>query len=326
MTNRALRHQSRKFWVTSLLCAGALTAACGGGSEDSEQPNIKPDQTDAQTNPQPGTDSGTPVGSADTGAPITTSDAGVAPAVDAGPVDLGEDSKNDTFFRTDTLVLKAPNMYVDFFGMQDVTADGQKTLNDALTLDANADDFVDLSMLLRFIKTSDPKAANGQVTVGGAICPMPVGGTAACGPDKGFPFQVPNLAYTNAMQPCALAGTTEMSAAPCFSTGLSSLTMQLPILGAVPLQDGQVTGTYDAANISGGFVRGFLSKTVASATKLGQGVPSYLALFNVKMGDPLSKFFSAAQMGKNAKGEDGWWILMSYTAKAAKFDPAAKVP
>jgi hypothetical protein len=43
------------------------------------------------------------------------------------------------------------------------------------------------------------------------------------------------------------------------------------------------------------------------------------------MGTPLINFFSTAEMGKN-KGEDGWWILMAYTAKAAKFDPAAKVP
>jgi hypothetical protein len=31
-------------------------------------------------------------------------------------------------------------------------------------------------------------------------------------------------------------------------------------------------------------------------------------------------------MGKNAKGEDGWWIVMSYTAKPAIFDPDLKVP
>jgi len=206
-----------------------------------------------------------------------------------------------------------------------VTVDGQNALNTALTTDEDADDFIDMSMLMRFLKTSDPKTGSGKVTPGGALCQVPLP-DAPCGPDKTFPFQSPPLEYANATQPCALAGTQEMAPPPCFSTTPASLTMQLPILGAVPLQDGQLVGSWDGESIKNGFVRGFLPKTVAAATKLGAGVPPILAVFNIKMGTPLINFFSEAQIGQNAKGEAGWWVLMSYTAKPAKFDPALPVP
>ncbi|HEX6240901.1 MAG TPA: hypothetical protein VFZ61_08405, partial [Polyangiales bacterium] len=247
--------------------------------------------------------------------------------VDAGPPDLGENSQGDTFFRVDTLVLKAPNMFVKvpLLGPQNVTMDGQTELDKALTMDVDGDGFVDLSSLIRFFKTSDPKAGNGTTTAGGGMCQMPVGGDKPCGPDKTFAFQ-PAVGYSNNQQGCVLAGTQEMAAGPCFITELSSLTMELPILGAVPLQDGQIVGTWEGANISNGLVRGFLTKKTAEATKLGEGVPSILALVGVKMGTPLVEFFSATEMGKNSKGEDGWWILMSYTAKPTVFDPALKVP
>jgi hypothetical protein len=97
--------------------------------------------------------------------------------------------------------------------------------------------------------------------------------------------------------------------------------MQLPILGAVPLQDGQIVGTWDGANISNGLVRGFLPKTVGAATKLGEGLPAFLVLAGIQAGAPLSNFLEDAQLQKNARGEDGWWFLLSYTAKAAKFKP-----
>jgi hypothetical protein len=334
--------QSRTL-LASLLCMAAV--ACGGsddGGERNVSPGVQPDS--GQTTPplsndggaqggQPGQTSdggggqGATMGGGTTGGG-TTGDAGTASAADAGKPDLGENSQGDTFLRADTLVLKAPNMYVQvpLLGAQDVTNDGQNALNTALTSDDDADDFVDMSMLLRFLNTSDPKAASGKVTPGGAMCQWPIGPDMKCGPDKTFPFQSPPLEYTNASQPCALTGTQETAPAPCFATTPASLTMQLPILGAVPLQDGQIVGSWDGANIKNGFVRGFLPKTVAAQTKLGAGVPPLLAVFNIKMGTPLINFFSEAQIGQNAKGEAGWWVVMSYTAKSAKFDPALPVP
>lgn len=330
--------QSRQMWLAALAFAAGLNAlACGGGGDDDGQKNVNPGGNDASTNPQPTNDSGTnnpqPTNDAGTN-PQPTSDAGTnpQPVVDAGPVDLGQDSKDDTFLRADTLVLNAPNLYVPLvtlginLGTRDATQDGQNTLNDGLTKDANGDGFVDMSMLLRFLKTSDPKTGSGTLAPGGAVCPMPLGPDKACGADKTFPFQSPPLNYANAAQPCMVQGTQESSPAPCFATTPASLTMQLPILGAVPLEEAQVVGTWDGGNVKNGFVRGFLTKTSAAATKLGAGVPDWLGLVGVKQGDPLTKFVSDMQIGKNSKGEDGWWFLMTYTAKAAKFDPAAKVP
>lgn len=244
------------------------------------------------------------------------------PAMPTGPVDLGQDSQGDTFFRADSLVLKSPNLYATLLILRtDVTADGQNAVNAALVGDDDKDGHVDMNLMLRFLKTKDPKAGNGQVTPGGALCPFPLAAETPCTPDQTFPYQTPALSYANATQACALTGTMESSPAPCFSTSLASLTMQLPILGAVPLQDGQVVGTWDGANIGNGFVRGFLPKTVAAATKLGEGLPAFLTLAGIKAGAPLTNFLSDAQLQKNARGEDGWWFLLSFTAKPAKFSP-----
>jgi hypothetical protein len=315
--------------------------ACGGaddGGERNVSPGVQPDagqntppqsnDSGAQQGGQPGqTSMGGQGGTMSGGG--TGNDAGTTvPSADAGMPDLGANSQGDTFLRADTLVLKAPNMYVQvpLLGAQDVTMDGQNALNTALTSDDDSNDFIDMSMLLRFLKTSDPKVGSGQVTPGGAVCQWPIGPDMKCGPDKTFPFQTPALEHANAGQTCTLTGTQESVPAPCFTTTPASLTMQLPILGAVPLQDGQIVGSWDGANIKSGFVRGFLPKTVAAQTKLGAGVPPLLAVFNIKMGTPLINFFSEAQIGQNAKGEAGWWVVMSYTAKPVKFDPALPVP
>lgn len=90
------------------------------------------------------------------------------------------------------------------------------------------------------------------------------------------------------------------------------------------MQDGQVIGTWDGQNISSGRVRGFLPKTVAAVTKLGEGLPPAFALLGVKAGAPLTNFLSDRELQKNARGEDGWWFLVNYTAKPAKFDPTVK--
>jgi hypothetical protein len=258
-----------------------------------------------------GTPGGMTMGTPDAGTPIPT-----------GPVDLGQNSQGDTFFRADTLVLKSPNLYATLLILRtDVTADGQNALNAALAGDDDKDGSVDMSLLLRFLNTKDAKTGSGQVTPGGALCAAPLAAEPACGPDKTFPFQTPPVMFANSAQPCGLTGAMESAPAPCFHTAPASLTMQLPILGAVPLQDGEIVGTWDGANIGNGFVRGFLPKTVAMATKLGDGLPEFLVLAGIQKGAPLSNFLNDNQLTKNARGEDGWWFLLSYTAKPAKFTP-----
>jgi hypothetical protein len=320
-----------------------LLSACGGGGDDDPAQNVSatpgvdggapivgaqpggssttnpPGST--QTNPgTPG--AGTGGGSTTPGAmSMGTQDAGTP--MPTGPVDLGQNSAGDSFFRADTLVLKAPNLYATLLILRtDVTADGQNALNAALANDDDKDGFVDMSLLLRFLNTKDPKTGSGQVTPGGAACAAPLAAEPACGPEQTFPFQTPPVAFANATQACGLTGAMESAPPPCFHTTPASLTMQLPILGAVPLQDGEVIGTWDGANIANGYVRGFLPKTVAMATKLGDGLPEFLILAGIQKGAPLSNFLNDSQLAKNARGEDGWWFLLSFTAKPAKFTPA----
>lgn len=319
--------------LASLACIVAI--ACGGGGEGGSDDPGPSGQTDAGqggmmggVTADAGTQGGGPSGTGGTtdggqaGGP--GGDGGTMP-VDAGPPDLGENSKSDAFFRIDTLVLKAPNVYATLVFKIDVTTDAQNAANTSLTTDENGDGFVDISLLLRFFETSDPKAKDGTVTSGGALCQMPLGSNMTCGPDKTFPFQAAVM-HANSAQPCGLLGTQETAAAPCFATTPASISLQLPILGTVPLQDGQFIGSWDGELIKNGWVRGFLPKSIANTTLLGEGVPPILAPFGIKMGTPLAVLFSDAQLQKNAKGEDGWWILMSYTAQPAKFDPKLKVP
>ena len=327
--------------IHSALCSVALGAlvACGDSGGDSNagptgqndpaqtggtQGGTLPGADGAVATPGGGGAPGSSESGLDAGAGVGATDAASLQVIDTGPPDLGEDSEGDRFYRADTLVLKSPNMYVTVFllGKTLATSDAQNALNDSLTKDGDGNGFVDLSLMLRFLDTIDPPTtAMGQLTPGGALCPLPLAYDSACGPEETFPFQRPPVMFTNQTQACALGGTQESAPPPCFITTPASLTMQLPILGAVPLQDGQVIGTWDGGNITGGFVRGFLPKSIAQATKLGDGLPSWLELAGVKAGAPLTDFLDDSEAGTNNQGEVGWWFLMTFTAKQASFNP-----
>jgi hypothetical protein len=150
--------------------------------------------------------------------------------------------------------------------------------------------------------------------------------TSACGPEPTLPFQSPGLAYTNG-QSCALEDTTIVAAAPCFASVRSALTVNVPLLGSIPLEDGQVIGTWQTGAISQGHVRGFLSKAVADTLILPPGTPNVLDI--IKEGIPVSSSLNdlaGSAITKNARGEDGWWIQLSFEAQPATFDPALPAP
>jgi len=94
---------------------------------------------------------------------------------------------------------------------------------------------VDLSLLVRFLKTNDLNAKNGQTAPGGSVCPYPVEQPVACGLDPTFPFQSPPLGYTNTKS-CKLDGNDHLASGNCFAAAKGALTMNLAALGAVPLQ------------------------------------------------------------------------------------------
>lgn len=292
--------------LAAFLCACALS---GCGSEDEERADNSPDS---------GGGSSVPDGST----PSAGSDGGTGTAQDSGMPDFGMNSESDTFFRAGTMVLKAPGLYAKPFGIeQSLNRLPQDTVDKALTSDEDADGFVDLSLLVRFLKTANPEAKNGMTAPGGGLCPFPVSESSACGPDPTFPFQSPPLAYTNG-QDCQLEGTSEVASGACFVTAKGALTMNLSVLGPVPLQDAQVIGTWEGTGISNGRVRGFLPKSVAQTTRIADPAPKYLRDLSIKGGTPLTDFLSDKQLGKDSKGVDGWWFLFNFGAEPAKFDPA----
>ena len=206
-------------------------------------------------------------------------------------------SAGDSFFRADTMVLRSPNLFLKILFETNITAAGQDALNATLTTDSDMNGFVDTSLVLRFVNTKTPSMTNAQLTPGGALCPLPIDPARACGPDATFPFYAPAVDYANG-QSCPLLGTQEMAAGSCFASTPASIVIQLPILGAVPLQDGQVIGSWDGTGISNGRVRGFLPKTVAAVTKLGDGLPEAFALVGIAKGAPLTDFLSDRELSK----------------------------
>lgn len=312
-------------WLAALLCVAAM--ACGSEDDDPSS-----EQSDSGVEPGAmgggGTPGGSPGGSPG-GTPGGTpggADAGANPGQDSGlPPDLGMNSEGDTFFRADTLVMKTPGLYAKPFGFESPLNDlPQDEVNKTLIGDGDGNGFVDLSLLIRFLKTNDPKAKNGKTTPGGGLCPFPLDEASACGPEPTFPFQTPPLAYTNGTN-CKLEGTDQVAAGSCFVTAKGALTMTLAALGQVPLQDAQVIGTWEGTGISNGRVRGFLPKTVAQTSKIPAPAPAYLTNLGIQAGTPLTDFLSDSQLGKNGT-VDGWWFLFDYSAKPATFDPAVVSP
>jgi hypothetical protein len=240
--------------------------------------------------------------------------------------DLGMNSQGDTFFRADTLVLLKPTLVHDLTGLGfpklPVTEQAQGIINDALTQDSDADGRVDASLLVRFLRTADPKVSDGDTTIGGGRCVFPLTPAAACGPEQLFPFQSPGITYHNG-QNCMLQETSDVAPGACFASVRASITMNIPLLGPIPLEDGQVIGSWQDGAIVNGRVRGFLSKSVAAVTKLPADLTGY-EILNIVPGMPVSNFLPDNEIGKNSRGEDGWWFVLSYTAKAAKFDPNAR--
>jgi hypothetical protein len=86
-----------------------------------------------------------------------------------------------------------------------------------------------------------------------------------------------------------------------------------------------VIGSWQEGSIVNGRVRGFLSKSVAANTKLQQGIAGFEA-FGLSQGAPVVDFLPDAEVVKNSRGEDGWWFVISYTARPAMFAASSTQP
>lgn len=253
------------------------------------------------------------------------------------PSDIGvEPSADDHFFRVDRFVLKAPGVVLRPAGIEvPVTGQAQTGITDALVSDIDPDNnndgmadegdgdgFVDLSLLVRFLGTDSPASEAGRTTFGGGACPHPYAPELACGPSPELPFQAKTSSYENGTD-CQLDGTSHVAEGPCFITQKAGIMLTLPLLGDIPLEEGQVVGAWvdeEQGGIESGAIRGFLPESAAQSTKLGAELPPLAVSLGIKAGTPLAAFLPKGQRTANSAGTQGWWFHIEFSAKPALFD------
>lgn len=317
------------------LCAGILvtaTAACGA-SED-EKSSVD-DITGGASNGN-GAGAGNGASGGD-GSSAGAGSGGAQPGGNSSPDEDGGSSpmsgEADTFFRADSLKLLEPTLVLKpaFLPQQDITGTAQDAVNEGLVEDNEPDDgdgvadsgdgdgYVDLNAIIKFIGGVDPTEAGGFVTAGAGLCPYPYEASQACGPLALGPFQEP-AEYTHGKD-CKLNGASSTAPGSCFSSQQGAFTVNIQLIGAVPLQNTQVIGSWvDGAKggISNGWIRGFLSEEVAMKTKLPQQLPIAALLLGIQPGTPLIDFLADADKSSSPAG---WWFTLQYTAKPAVYDP-----
>jgi hypothetical protein len=252
----------------------------------------------------------------------------VVPGDDAGLVQASD----YTYFRADTLKLLEPDLVLKPLGIteQRITAQAQNAIDEGLVADKEPDDgdglpddadgdgYVDLNAIVRFFGDVDPAAPGGMATVGAGLCPHPYDGSQVCGPLKLGPFQDPRP-YTNGTD-CALDGTSRVASGACFSSDKGAVTINVQLIGMIPLKDAQVVGSWveqGAGGIQNGFVRGFLSEEAAKNTRLPEQLPLSALALGIAPRTPLIDFLPSGQKAQNPAG---WWFTVGFTAKPALFD------
>lgn len=247
---------------------------------------------------------------------------------DGGELEVPALSADDTFYRCDTLKLILPHLVTKPLGTKDpafqtdITGSAQGEVNKALVEDNEPNDegdgYVDLNAMIRFLGKVDTSQPGGFVTAGAGLCPFPYDASQVCGPLKLGPFQ-DTAAYSNGKD-CTLEGSSEMASGSCFAAAKGPRTVNIQLIGPVPLEDTQVIGAWaDAgkAGIEDGWIRGFLPEDVAMATKLPEQVPLAALALGIRGGAPLSDFLADKD---KQQSPPGWWFTLKYTAKPALYD------
>jgi hypothetical protein len=336
----------RSFLKRDVLTAGVLAlavAGCGGDAKTDDENNIGATTGgSAGTNGGSGSNAGTNgTGSSNTnggsssgsgldptnggagtnGAGSNGDDGGVAGPGTGGP----ELSPDDTMFRATSLKMLAPDLITKPLGFEgpSIRAGIQTAINDSLVKDVepeNGDGFVDLSVIVRFLGDFSTTLQTGHVSMGGALCPFPYDATQVCGPAKTGPFDAP-LAIQNGSD-CALDGTNYVASGSCFKSNKGTVSVNVQLIGKVPLQDAQVVGSWANAGvdgISGGWVRGFMPEATAKSTKLPEKLPAAAVLLGIAPGTPMIDFLSDKEKVDN-NGVNGWWFVMSFAASPVIYD------
>lgn len=321
-----LRSFTRQRAAAAALFVG-LSIGCGG--DPASEPELESGDAQATGQSDGGArDSGTrDSGDARDAAPEAAADASEP---DGETSDAGEpdnDPSDGVFYRVQRFALRAPELVLGKGTPLElpVTADVQTIIDGAFVSDAEpADGYVDLSLLIHFVDTRDPAREAGGTTFGGGVCPYPYDAMKVCGPEVTIPFQAPAPEYENATN-CQLDGASNVASGPCFKTTVSEFTLSLPLLGMIPLENGQVIGSWvesGEAGIANGRVRGFLSESTAQATTLPSELPELAVLLGILPGTPIATFFPDRQLSQNDDGEPGWWFDVEFGAEPARFDPS----
>ncbi|HVZ32864.1 MAG TPA: hypothetical protein VG963_10580, partial [Polyangiaceae bacterium] len=118
-----------------------------------------------------------------------------------------------------------------------------------------------------------------------------------------------------------LTGTSTVVSGACFSSEPTRMTLTLPLFGDIQLDDAQMVGGWgdgDPAEVSEGWLRGFVSEATAMKTTLQGQVPPELSLVGIQSGTPLTNFLPSGQREMGSSGQ-GWWFLVEFAAKPAAY-------
>jgi cysteine-rich repeat protein len=244
--------------------------------------------------------------------------------------------RNVTAFKFTDLDLRDPHAYVSFLGCRDVTPHGafgfsvNDELRDNITMDGDADGFLDLAPTLVFRQFMQT-AATQPVELHFARCTAPQSSTS-CSNGTGT-VQMATATYM-ASGTCLtfLPGTerpyTDIAIGPatgpsCFSTNAVTVNLDL---GGIPitLRDARIGARYSgnpATGLTNGLLMGFISETDANNTTIPNSFP-------VVGGQPLSSLLPGGAGNCNCNGNcgtnnddkdvnngvTGWWFYLNFTA------------
>jgi hypothetical protein len=242
-----------------------------------------------------------------------------------------------TALRVNRMEIRDPHVYMDFFGCSDITTIANALLDQGLKEDKTnpPDGSLDINVIPIF-QPYDPAAASTPFQLDlGAKCTVPVATTTCTSTGQQVTTSVANNATTGTCLP-AIPGTTFAGytpalvtpAAPCFRSSGGSLSISIGTV-TIPLQDAQIAGRYDGANLADGQLRGFVSLAQARLTVFpadlpfvgGKTLASLLAGGDTSCRRPDGG--SDLDVGPDGV-TPGWYFYLNYAAAPASYTPAVQ--
>jgi hypothetical protein len=254
------------------------------------------------------------------GAVAATSTAG-----SAGPAPV-------TVFRVTELYLRDPHLFI---GVSDITempvlgvSINRTLIPNKLTMDADHDGFLDLSMLLQ-LQPLDPLSTTATLTLTEGHCAADPSGTKPCAPSTSAPLAAawpitysttgtclePIAGSTSSYQP-----TIAVPQTPCFATSAGhDLVINLGGV-AVQVSAARVSASQrlqPAPALVSGLISGFVSSTSAMRAILPADVGAPLA------GSALSNYVRQQDydLATSPTMENGFWLYLNFVAQRVDYAP-----